>query len=219
VRKRLFIDSVSEHVELDGKSNWDYRAMNMLIDVFIKNGWACIGLWVLLTISDYYLTIKGAKMYQQGVKKHFIFSHGYELEPDHQKEIANLQPVSFNLVLQLFLFSGLLAISYYTMSLNFFTFFWGSLVLLQFAVHSRHFRNIILFYFAKKSEGIRGQIEYDHKLSLRLSSYDFLYFALLFLFTYLMSGSIFLLGGAASCLLTTARQIMLSRKDISAIES
>lgn len=190
----------------------------MLIDLFVKNLWACIGLWVLLTVSDYYLTIKGAKMYQRGANKHFIFSNGYELEPDHQKEIANLQPISFNFILSLIVYSGILATIYYTMSLKFFMFIWGGFILLQLAVHLRHFRNIILFHFAQKSEGIRGQIEYDHKISLRMSSYDFLSFGLLFLFIYLLSDSIFLLGGGASCLLMSARQIMLSRKDISSIE-
>jgi hypothetical protein len=188
----------------------------MLIEIFVRNLWACIGLWVLLAVSDYLLTLKGAKMYQQGVKKHFIFSHGYELEPAHQEAIANLRPPGFAFILQLILFGGLLAIAYYTATRDFFTFFWGSLILLQIAVLSRQYRNLLLFRFASRSQGIKGQIEYEHWFSLRLSSQDFFSFGLILLFAYLFTGSFFLLGGAASCLVTAARHRQLSIKAASA---
>jgi hypothetical protein len=69
---------------------------------------ASIGVWLLLSISDSLLTVKGARMYQKGVKEHFDFSRSIELEPAHQEEIDKFQAVSFRYVLELVLFGGLI---------------------------------------------------------------------------------------------------------------
>ena len=53
----------------------------MLNDFFINNLWASIGLWLILSISDSLLTVTGARLYQGGVKEHFLSSGSYELEP------------------------------------------------------------------------------------------------------------------------------------------
>lgn len=126
--------------------------------------------------------------------------------------MAKFRPFSFNLVLQLFLWGGLLTIAYYGSSRSLLAALWGALILLQIAIHLRHFRNLILFRFAYRSDGIKGQVEYADWLSLRMSSREMFLVAALFLIVYLFSDSLFVLGGAVSCFLTGFRHALLSKR-------
>ena len=184
---------------------------NMLTDFFIKNVWASVGVWLLLSISDSFLTVAGARRYQKGVKEHLDFSGRYELEPIHQDEIDRFQAISFKYVLELVLFGGLLWIVHSSGLTNLFSLLWGGLVLSQFAIHLRHLRNLILFRYASRSICIQGRIQYARWLTLRLSSIEFLGFSLMFSTTYLLSDSPVIIGGAVSCLLIALRQLLLSK--------
>ena len=183
----------------------------MLTDFFIKNVWASVGVWLLLSISDSLLTVKGARMYQKGVKEHFDFSGSIELEPAHQEEIDKFQAISFRYVLELVLYGGLLWIVHYCGLANLFSVLWGGLVLLQLAVHARHFSCLILFSHASRSIGIQGHIQYARWLVLRLSSIEFFGFGLTYSIAYLFSESLVILGGAVACLLMALRHLLLSK--------
>jgi hypothetical protein len=187
------------------------RQENMLTDFFIKNVWASVGVWLLLSISDSLLTVKAARMYQKGVKEHFDFSGSIELEPAHQEEIDKFQAISFRYVLELVLFGGLLWIVHNSGLTNLFSVFWGGLVLLQLTIHLDHFRNLTLFRYASRSIGIQGHIQYARWLTLRLSSIKSFGFSLMFSMVYLFSDNLVILGGAISCLLMALRHLLLSK--------
>ena len=77
----------------------------------------------------------------------------------------------------------------------------GALILPEGAIHVRHLRNLFLFHSASKPGILKGRIEYSHQLMLKLSAVELVGFAALFLLVYCLSGSWFVLGGVAECLL------------------
>ncbi|MDQ6651929.1 MAG: hypothetical protein M3Y84_04205 [Acidobacteriota bacterium] len=184
----------------------------MLLDLFLNNAWAAIGLWAVLYCMDYTLTFKAAKIYKAGAGKHFGFAGGYELNPYFQDDIANLRRFSFRFFLLLFFVSGLLLILHSTDSREGFAFVWGVMICVQLAVHFRHIRNLVVFHYAKDSNGMNGRIEYEHWLSLRLSSIEFLAFSVFYLFLFLLWGNLFMLGGATGCLVLALRHLFDSRR-------
>jgi hypothetical protein len=184
----------------------------MLLDLFLNNAWAAIGLWALLYCLDYVFTFKAAKIYKAGAGKHFGFGGGYELNPFFQDDIAQLRRFSFRFFLMLFFVSGLLLIVHSTGLREPFAFVWGVMICIQLANHPRHIRNLIIFHYAKDSNGINGRIEYEHWLSLRLSAIEVLTFSVFYLFLFLLWGNLFILGGAAGCLSLAFRHSLDSRK-------
>jgi hypothetical protein len=184
----------------------------MLLDLFLNNAWAAIGLWAFLYCLDYAFTFKAAKIYKAGAGKHFGFAGGYELNPFFQNDIAQLRRFSFRFFLLLLLVSGLLLILHSTGFREYFAFVWGLMICLQLTVHFRHLRNLAVFYYAKDSKGVNGRIEYEHWLSLRLSSIELLCFSVFYLFLFLLWGNLFVLGGATGCLVLALRNLFDSRR-------
>ena len=167
----------------------------------------------MLSITDSLLTVASAKLYHSGVKQHFHFSGSYELEPDHKKEVDSFQVISFGFTLGLILYGGLVWIIHSSGFVKLFALIWGGLIFSQVAVHLRHFHNLLLIFYAKRSQGIEGQIKYKRWLSLRISSSDFLGFGLLLLLVYFFSSSLIVLGGAAACVLIAVRHWLMSLKE------
>ncbi|MDQ2936273.1 MAG: hypothetical protein M3R67_02070 [Acidobacteriota bacterium] len=187
-------------------------SFDMLLDFFLNKAWAAIGLWALLYCLDYAFTYKAAKIYKAGAGKHFGFGGGYELNPFFKDDIAQLRRFSFRFFLLLLLVAGLLLILHGTGLREYFAFVWGLMICLQLTVHFRHLRNLAVFYYAKDSQGVNGRIEYEHWLSLRLSSIEFFYFSVFYLFLFLLWGNLFMLGGATGCLVLALRHLYDSRR-------
>ena len=57
-----------------------------------QSPWIGIILWIILYISDYYLTIYSARGFRQ--IGHFKFEGGPELTPQYEKDIEALKPIS-----------------------------------------------------------------------------------------------------------------------------
>jgi hypothetical protein len=76
----------------------------------------------------------------------------------------------------------------------------GAFVLLQLAIHIRHFRNLYLFHTGFGPDGVQGKLFYPRPLLLRLSSFEIVSFGALYLILFMATGSWFILGGAATCL-------------------
>jgi hypothetical protein len=185
----------------------------MLLNLFLNNVWLAISLWFFLYLMDYLLTLKAARMYHTGASKHFKFAGGYELNPFFKEDIAGLRRFSLRFWLLLFFVGGLLLIIHSLDLPEVFAGVWGMFVGIQIAIHFRHIRNRVVFHHARDSEGMSGHIEYEHWLSLRLSSIDLFSFSLLFLFIFLFSGSVVMLGGAAGCLALALRHLIDSAKE------
>lgn len=54
--------------------------------------WPGVVLWIILYISDYYLTLYWARGFRE--IRHFQFEGSFELTPQYQKDIDGLKPIS-----------------------------------------------------------------------------------------------------------------------------
>lgn len=183
-----------------------------MFSFLLNNVWIAIGLWTFLYLMDYLLTLKAARMYQAGVNQHIRFGGGYELNPVFREDIALLRRFSFRFWLLLILVDGLLLILYALGIPEIFAVVWGMFIGIQIAVHFRHLRNLVVFHHARQSQGIKGQIAYEHWFSLRLSAVDLLSFGFLFTLLFLFSGNFVMLGSAAGCLVMALRHLFDSIK-------
>ena len=172
-------------------------------------------LWIILYISDYYLTISSARGFRE--VGHFHFEGSFELTPQYQKDIDALKPVSTRHVISLVL-SSLLIIVIWWLTKRFLFFPWtyllylGMFLLLEIAVHLRHFRNISLIREIRKGGGVEGDISYRKWFSYRISASEFYLYSALFLFFAVLTYSTFFLGGAVMCFATGVKHNRLAKK-------
>lgn len=179
------------------------------------NPWPGVVLWIILYVSDYYLTIYSARGFRE--TGFFQFEGSFELTPQYQKDIDALKPISRLHLIMLVLYSLLiLFIWWLTKQLLFFPWtyllYLGMFLLLEVAVHFRHLRNISLISESRKNGGIEGRIFYRKWFSYRISASDFYRFAVLFLIIAILTYSTFFLGGAIMCFATGFKHNRLARK-------
>ena len=177
--------------------------------------WPGLILWMLLYISDYYLTLYTARGFKE--IGHIQFEGSFELTPEYQKDIDALNPVSKRHLIALALSSLILALIWWLTRLNFYLelaypLFLGMFLLLEVGIHLRHFRNIGLIREVRKHGGIEGQITYKKWFSYRISANDLYIVSALFLFITLLTFNQFFLGGAITCLATGIRHSRLAEK-------
>lgn len=163
--------------------------------------------WTLIAVSDYYLTLYGARLYHTTLKAYVVFAGSYELTPHFQRDVDGLRRWSPRLVRGLLATNAaMLAIWAITVLLlempAVFAFMMGGLILRSLAVHFRHIRNIALSRLIAGGEGARGKIEYARWLTLRLSAVELLTLAGFFGLVALASGGWAFFGGAAFNLIT-----------------
>jgi hypothetical protein len=177
--------------------------------------WPGLILWVILYISDYYLTLYAARGFKE--IGHIQFEGSFELTPEYQKDIDALNPVSKRHIIALALSSLLLALIWWLTRLNFYLelaypLFLGMFLLLEVAIHLRHFRNAGLIREVRKHGGIEGQITYKKWFSYRISANDLNIVSALFLFIAMLTFNLFFLGGAIACYGTGFRHSRMARK-------
>ncbi len=172
-------------------------------------------LWIILYISDYYLTIYSARGFRE--VGHFRFEGSFELTPQYQKDIDALKPVSKRHVILLILYSLLIVLIWWlTKHLLFFPWtyllYLGMFLLLEVAVHLRHLRNVSLIREIRKSGGVEGEIKYRKWFSYRISASEFFLYSALFLIFAMLAYSPFFLGGAIMCFATAIKHNRLAKK-------
>jgi hypothetical protein len=177
--------------------------------------WPGLTLWIILYISDYYLTLYTARGFKE--IGHIQFEGSFELTPQYQKDIDALNPISRRHVIALVLSSLLVVLIWWLTRLNFYLelaypLFLGMFLLLEVAIHLRHFRNVGLLRAARKHGGIEGQIIYKRWFSYMVSANDLYIVSVLFLFIALLTFNPFFLGGAIACLATGIRHSRLARR-------
>lgn len=182
--------------------------------------WVPVGIWVVLYVADYYLTIWGARLHAKGAKDHLVFEAGYELTPQFQKDINHLRTFSPR-------FLGHLALSVVIVLVVWrlarrrpewrlaFLVLYGGLVFRQLAILVRHARNIALFRRLKDHQGIEGCVRYSQWLTLEMSWVELAFMALLVLMAALVAGKATLFGGALALFVTGLQHRKLSRKRMS----
>ena len=175
-------------------------------------------LWMILYISDYYLTIYSAR----GLREigHIEFEGSFELTPQYQKDIDTLNPVSKRHVFWL-IASSLLILLIWWFIKQLVPFPWGYLLyllylgmflLLEVAIHVRHLRNVALIREYRKSGGIEGKISYRKWFTYRMSAAELYTLSVLFLIFAVLAYSPFFLGGATACFATGFKHVRLAKK-------
>jgi hypothetical protein len=177
--------------------------------------WPGLILWIILYISDYYLTLYTARGFKE--IGHIQFEGSFELTPEYQKDIDALNPVSKRHIIALALSSLLLALIWWLTRLIFYLelaypLFLGMFLLLEVAIHLRHFRNVGLIHQVRKHGGIEGQITYKKWFSYRISANELYIASALFLFIAVVTLNQFFLGGAIACHATGFRHSRMARK-------
>jgi hypothetical protein len=178
------------------------------------NLWVPLGLWAVLYVSDYTLTLYGAQLYQGRAKEHLVIEGSYELNPYFQQEVNQLRPISLRFLVAL-LASCLLLLIVRGLADDWpwlFVFACGGLILMEAAVHCRHLRNIATFRQMNRGEGVRGRIEYSRWFTYRTSAVDMFAFAAIFLALAVIVRSWFCLGGTASCTGLAVRHYLQSNR-------
>jgi hypothetical protein len=166
------------------------------------NPWYGIILWMILYISDYYLTIYSALCFRE--IGYFQFEGSFELTPHCQKDIEQLRPISRLHIILLFTYSLLIFIVWWITKLSIslewaYPLYLGMFLLLEVTLHLRHLRNVALIREIKKSGGVEAQIAYRKWFSYRISARELYIYATLFLLVAVLTYSLFFLGGAIIC--------------------
>ena len=177
--------------------------------------WYGIILWMILYISDYYLTIYCARGFRQ--IGHFQFEGSFELTPHFQKDIDDLRPVSRLHIILLFVYSLIILLVWWITRSSIYLewaypLYLGMFLLLEVAVHFRHFRNVAIIREIKKNGGVEGQIRYRKWFSYRNSANELYITATFFLLIALLTYSLFFLGGAIMCYGTGFKHSRMARK-------
>jgi hypothetical protein len=186
--------------------------------IFVQNFWAGLAVWATLFVSDYALTITCARLYQRGVCDKIVLEGSYEITPYFQRDIDSLRRVSPRFILALLWSSAVLFVLWRLVGQSMpemYCFALGAMILVQLAVHMRHFRNLFLFR-AAASDAVRGRIEYCRRLVLRSSSLELLEFSGLFFALFAFTHSWFVLGGGVACLSVAGKHWRLGRRQASA---
>ena len=170
---------------------------------------------MILYISDYSLTIYCARGFRE--IGHFQFEGSFELNPQFQKDVDALKPVSKRHITFLILSSVLIVLLWWLTERMFFfpwtyLLFLGLFLFMEVAIHFRHFRNLFLIYEVRKNGGVEGQVFYRKRFSYRISALDFYMFSGLFLIIAALNYSALFLGGAIACFALGINHNKLAKK-------
>ena len=178
-----------------------------MLDSIVASGpWIPVLLWIALYVSDFWLTLRCARLYQEVIREHLEFEGSFELTPYFEKDVDELRVRSPRFLRAVALSSLMLVciwyLAWYLGVLEIFSLAFGAMTLLEGAVHVRHLRNLSLFGHAAREGGLEGKILYRRWLLMMNSSRELFAFMLLFGVLALLLDSFFLLGGALACLST-----------------
>jgi len=179
--------------------------------------WPGVILWIILYISDYYLTLYSARGFRE--IGHFQFEGSFELTPQYQKDIDALKPISKLHITLLMFYSLLIIFIWWLLRQPYFLYFHqayllylGMFLLLEVAVHVRHLRNVALIREIRKNGGVEGQVSYRKWFTYRISASEFYLLSALFLLVAALTFSLFFLGGAIMCAGTGFKHSRMAKK-------
>ncbi|MEP6985298.1 MAG: hypothetical protein ABI970_06865 [Chloroflexota bacterium] len=157
-----------------------------------------IGLWLILYIADYYLTLYGRRLWHQNAKDLLTFQGSYELNPYYQRDVDANKRVSrrfiFMLVFGILWMLLMWGATHYMNISQVFPAAVGFLILMEVIVLSGHVQNIRLFKSASITGAIEGHISYARWVSMDASAWKFGYWGVFFLVVALLMGNWFFCG-------------------------
>lgn len=169
--------------------------------------WVPLAVWTVIAGSDYAFTLYGARQYHSILKEHIVLEGSFELTPAFQEDVDAQRRVSPR-VLRAVLATNAALLAVWALSVMLlgmplvFAFVAGGAILRSLGVHVRHIRNAALPWFIRRGEGLRGRVEYERWLLLRLSAVELLTLAGFFGLIAWVDGSWSFFGGAAFNLIT-----------------
>ena len=86
----------------------------------------------------------------------------------------------------------------------------GAMVLIRLTVHVRHLRN--WFLFSRGIQVIDGRLVYPRRFLLMSSAFELLLFAGLYLSLFMLTGSVFVLGGSLGCGILSIKHYQFARR-------
>src|SRR6266567_6139218 len=149
----------------------------------LDNLWSGLVVWTALYVSDYSLTLACARMYRHGVGQKIVFEGSFELTPYFQSDIDALKVVSPRFLVALVIGWVYLAAIWWLAEQSqphLYEFVLGAAISSELATHVRHLRNFFLFRAITRTDAVQGRIQYARPIILRMSSVEFLGFAVLF---------------------------------------
>jgi hypothetical protein len=174
-----------------------------------------MGLWFLMYISDYYLTLYIAR----GISEigHIHYQGSLELTPQYQNDIDSRKKISSRHISLLIAYTLLIGLLWWVFvkwfgNVWFYSFYIGMFLLLEVAVHVRHFRNIHMIRTVKKEGGIEGDLRYSRHYMYKASAFDLYLMAAIFAIAFAVTFSPFFGGGAAMCFGTGLKHNRLAGK-------
>lgn len=195
----------------------------MFLEYRLLNVWLATTLWALIYLSDYYLTITGARLVRDHLGEHITYEGSYEITPVFQKDVDRLRRFSPAFLLRLLISLLLLPLIWFLSAgflgmPEFFLFALGALFLREAVVHLRHFRTIALALFARDPSSMQGKISYSRWINLKISGVEILSFAGFYLLLAVILGSWFFLGGAVSCFVTGVSHWRMAKKSYQLVQ-
>jgi hypothetical protein len=177
----------------------------LLEQIVFQNPLFNLVIWTIVYFSDFILTLNTVRLYRKAAINHILFEDSLELNPYYQKDVDQIRIFSPRFLIAWLASSAVIYLAWLYSWWNDgqfwgLPFLMGALLLVEAVIHVRHFRNMFLFRAALTRGGLDGVIRYARWVSLLQSSVEFLGFALVFVFLYIMEGNRFLLGGATGCL-------------------
>ena len=181
-----------------------------MVDVLLDSVWLGPSLWAALYVSDYFLTITCARMYQAQDK--IVFEGSYEITPLFQADVNALRRLSPRFLVALPATTGYVFLVHRIAgpSSGLYLGVLGAMVLTELTVHIRHLRN--WFLFRKGISSIQGRLAYPRSFLLRMSAVEIFLFAGLYLVLFLMTESPFVLGGAIAAAALSLSHYRLARR-------
>jgi len=181
-----------------------------MVDALLDSVWLGPSLWAALYVSDYFLTIACARMYQAQDK--IVFEGSYEITPLFQADVNALRRLSPRFVIALFATTAYVFVVQRTggPSSGLYLGVLGALIIAELTVHIRHLRN--WFTFTNGLSQIEGRVAYPRGLLLRTSAFELLLFAALYFVLFLATGSLFILGGVVATGVLSLSHYRLARR-------
>ena len=180
-------------------------------------------MWVVLYASDYYLSLLGSRMHKQAVSQPIVYQGGIELTPQFREDVASLRLLSPRWVRALIAVGAALALLWLgavriLQVPRLFSLAIGGVVLLEAAVHLRHLRVLMLLRRLRKGQGPTGRVEYPRWFLFDQSAVELAGFGLLYLFLFMVTSSLFILGGAVFVSALSLRHWLWGRTELARSE-
>lgn len=190
----------------------------MLLEWALGNLWFAILFWMLLYVSDYILTIVGARL-RAARSRHRVATEGsYELNTYFVSDVDKQRLVSVRFLFALTWSTLLIALIWFLSHadrslLVFFELAFGGVILLELTIHMRHVRNIFSFHRQTHAGEMDGGVRFSRRYVYWVSALDLVLFASLYLILYLLIGRVFFVGGALSCGVLAIRHRLRMRRE------